>query len=58
MKGVILCDICANKLRPAYELKKVGEMSMDKIRCANCGKPRFGATYEVTKKERNKNPAC
>ncbi len=49
-KTLNLCGVCAAKLGTAYTLRKVASDVNQKIICAHCGKPRYGATFEVTKK--------
>lgn len=45
-----LCGTCAELLRRGYDLKKIAGGVDNKITCDNCGKRRYGATYEVTPK--------
>lgn len=45
-----LCYPCKVKLETAYDVKKLREEVNGKIVCAECGRRRFGGTYEVTKK--------
>ncbi len=54
MKTLDLCLPCAAKLGVAYTLRKVAGGVDNKITCAECGW-RYGAAYEVAKKERNTN---
>lgn len=50
-----LCGICAIKLRESgMEVKQVGGR-MEKISCQECGKRKYGTTYEVTAKKAAKN---
>ena len=45
-----LCGPCRAKLETAYAMRKVRETVNGKIVCAECGRKRYGATYEVTKR--------
>lgn len=49
-----LCGSCAEQMKEGYALKKVGGGVDNKITCSNCGRRRYGATYELTKKEAKK----
>lgn len=46
-----LCGTCADLLRRGYYLKKIAGGIDNKITCDNCGKRRYGYTYEVTPKQ-------
>lgn len=41
-----LCAYCAENIGTAYELRKVAE-DRTRTKCANCGKLRWGARYEI-----------
>jgi len=47
-----LCGICAALLGNAYSVCKVSGGADNKVTCANCGKRRYGASYEVKKAPR------
>jgi hypothetical protein len=49
-KKLDLCGKCAAELREGYKLARVAGGVDNKITCSNCGKRRFGATYELEKK--------
>ena len=49
-----LCVACAEMLKEGYTLKKISGGVDNKITCSNCGRRRYGATYELTKKEAKK----
>ena len=46
-----LCGACAAKLSTAYTVRKVCGGVDNKITCAECSRRRYGATYEIVKKE-------
>lgn len=52
MQTVELCGKCANLMKEGFALKRVAGGVDQKVTCANCGKRRYGATYEVSRKER------
>lgn len=54
-KTLDLCGVCAAKLGTAYNLRKVAGGVDNKITCAHCRQPRYGGTFEVTKKGGNGN---
>jgi len=45
-----LCGRCAAMMADACDLQKVAGGSDNKITCANCGRRRYGGTYEAAKK--------
>ena len=45
-----LCGKCAAELREGYKLSRVAGGVDNKITCSNCGRRRYGATYELEKK--------
>lgn len=49
-----LCGTCAEQLKEGYNLKKISGGVDNKITCSNCGRRRYGASYELTKKEAKK----
>lgn len=53
-----LCFPCAKALESVYDLKKVREPVDTKISCAECGRRRYGATYEAVKKNRRGGGGC
>lgn len=48
-----LCLPCAIKLGAVYSVKKVSGGVDNKIICAECGRRRYGATYEIGHDRRN-----
>lgn len=46
-----LCGRCAETLRRGFDLQKVAGGTDNKITCAECGRRRYGATYELKKKK-------
>jgi len=52
VKEMDLCGICAALLGNAYSVRKVSGGVDNKVTCANCGKRRYGASYEVKKMPR------
>lgn len=46
-----LCQKCAEIMKEGYILKRIRGGVDNKVTCAQCGKRRYGATYELTKKE-------
>ncbi len=49
-KKLDLCGVCAAKLGTAYNLRKIAGGVDNKITCAECGRRRYGGTFDVTKK--------
>lgn len=52
MKKMDLCGACAAKLGEAYNLRKVAGGVDNKVVCSNCGRRRYGGTYEVEVKRK------
>lgn len=52
-KNVDLCGKCAALLREGFDLKQVAGGVNNKITCSNCGRRRYGATYELKKKSKS-----
>ena len=46
-----LCGACAEQMKEAYSLRRVHGGVDNKVTCDNCGRRRYGATYELTKKK-------
>ena len=46
-----LCGACAEQMKEGYALKKISGGIDNKVTCDNCGRRRYGATYELTKKK-------
>ncbi len=46
-----LCGRCAELLKGGYTLKRIAGGVDNKIVCGQCGRRRYGATYELTKKK-------
>ncbi len=51
-KTLDLCGVCAAKLATAYAIRKVAGGVDRKVTCAECGRRRYGGTYEVVLKGR------
>ncbi len=51
MKKVDLCGACAAKLGEAYSLRRVAGGVDNKVVCAECGRRRYGGTYEISGKK-------
>lgn len=49
-KTMELCGACAAKLKETASVKKVAGGVDNKVTCAECGRRRYGATYEVEKR--------
>lgn len=49
MKKLELCRPCAEKLKEAYTVKPAGGIAKN-ITCQQCGKRRYGVTYQIEKK--------
>ena len=47
MRTLDLCGVCAAKLATAYAIRKVAGGVDNKITCAECGRRRYGGTYEM-----------
>ena len=52
MKQLDLCGVCAAKLGTAYSVRKIAGGVGHKVTCAECGRRRYGGTYEVGSKKR------
>ncbi len=52
MRKMDLCGRCAALMADTYDLQKVAGGSDNKITCANCGRRRYGGTYEAAIKRR------
>lgn len=50
MKTIELCGICAGKMAEGYKLKQLPRAVNQKVFCGLCRRKRYGATYEVEKK--------
>ena len=48
-----LCGACVEELKEGYDLKRIGGGVDNKITCVNCGRRRYGGTFELTKKEKS-----
>ena len=46
-----LCKACAEQMKEAYAVKKISGGIDNKVTCDNCGRRRYGATYELTKEK-------
>ena len=49
-----LCVPCAEKMREGYVLRAVKIGVNQKVTCVGCGRRRYGAVYQVEKKEQKK----
>ncbi|MCM1439177.1 MAG: hypothetical protein NC131_08240 [Roseburia sp.] len=47
MKKIDLCGACAAKLEAGFSVKKIAGGVDHKVTCAECGRRRYGGTYEV-----------
>ncbi len=52
MKTLALCGACAAKLGHGYDVRKVAGGVDNKVTCDECGRRRYGGTYELRPKER------
>ena len=52
MKTVDLCGICAAKMAEGYKLVQLPRAVNQKVFCGLCRRKRYGATYEVTKRDK------
>lgn len=52
MKTIELCGICAGKMAEGYKLRQLPRPANNKIFCGLCQRKRYGATYEVTKRDK------
>lgn len=46
-----LCGACVAKLKVGFSVRKIAGGVNQKVICAECGRRRYGGTYEVSKKE-------
>ena len=53
----VLCRPCAEALKAAGKTVKTENGRCEKITCAECGRRRFGITYDVTGRKRRKAAA-
>ncbi len=54
MKATDLCGACAAKLGTAYYLIKVSGGVDHKVTCAECGRRRYGGSYERGPRKKKK----
>ena len=52
MKTIDLCGICAAKMEDGYKLVQLPRPANNKIFCGLCRRKRYGATYEVKKRDK------
>lgn len=52
MKQIELCGICSAKMAEGYKLVQLPRPVNNKIFCDLCRRKRYGATYEVTKRDK------
>ncbi len=52
-KRMDLCGKCAALLREGFQLRRVAGGVDNKITCSNCGRRRYGATYELEKQSKS-----
>lgn len=50
-----LCAACAATMETGYKLVKVKGGRDNKVLCAQCGRKRYGATYELRSKTEDTN---
>ena len=50
MKKIDLCDICAAKMAEGYKLTQLPRPANNKIFCGLCQRKRYGASYQMEKK--------
>ncbi len=53
MKQMELCVPCAEKMREGYSLRTVQAGANQKVTCCGCGRRRYGAVYQVERKEKH-----
>ena len=51
MKTIDLCGICAAKMQEGYKLTQLPRPANNKVFCGLCRRKRYGATYQIKKKE-------
>lgn len=54
MRKIELCGGCAAVLKEHYNVRRVGGGVNNKVVCGQCGKRRFGGTYELTAKKKER----
>ena len=52
MKTIDLCGTCAAKMEDGYKLVQLPRPANNKIFCGLCQRKRYGATYEVKKRDK------
>ena len=52
MKTIELCGQCSAKMAEGYKLKQLPRAVNQKVFCGLCQRKRYGATYEVTKRDK------
>ena len=52
MKTIELCGQCAAKMAEGYKMKQLPRAANQKVFCGLCQRKRYGATYEVTKRDK------
>ena len=52
MKTIELCGSCAAKMEAGYKLRQLPRAVNQKVFCGLCQRKRYGATYEVTKRDK------
>ena len=52
MKTIELCGQCAGKMAEGYKLRQLPRAVNQKVFCDLCRRKRYGATYEVTKRDK------
>lgn len=53
-KKLLLCKPCAVTMSESIDLAQLGREKDKKVVCAQCGRRRFGAEYEVGRREAKK----
>ena len=54
-KTLDLCGICFAQMQADYNFRRTSRPVNYKITCAQCGRRRYGATYEAEPKEAGKH---
>ena len=52
MKTIELCSKCAAIMADGYKIKQLPRPANHKVFCEMCQRKRYGASYQVEKKER------
>lgn len=52
MKTIELCGTCAAKMEEGYKLVQLPRPANNKIFCGLCQRKRYGASYEVVKRDK------